>query len=71
MHEFPSNVPLLFYGVGFSPSMAVKILEAYEGTLEKNSPTNDERYEHNEMLLYEVNMWNHSCNPKVYVLSYS
>jgi hypothetical protein len=48
MHEFPSNVLVLFYGVGFSPSMVVKILEVYEGTLEEDSPNNNERYEHNE-----------------------
>jgi len=56
MHEFPSNVPLFFYSVGFSPFMAVKILEAYEGTLEEDSPIDNERYEHSEMLLYKVNM---------------
>jgi peptide alpha-N-acetyltransferase len=42
------------YCVGFSPSMAVKILEAYEGTLEEDSPPDNERYEHSEMLLYKV-----------------
>ncbi len=47
-------MPLLFYCVGFSPSMAVKILEAYEGTLEEDSPPDNERYEHSEMLLYKV-----------------
>jgi peptide alpha-N-acetyltransferase len=34
--------------------MAVKILEAYEGTLEEDSPPDNERYEHSEMLLYKV-----------------
>jgi peptide alpha-N-acetyltransferase len=48
--------PLLFYGVGFNLSMAFKILEAYEGTLEKDSPIDNERYEHSEMLIYKVNM---------------
>ncbi len=61
-------MPLLIYGVGFSPSMAVKILEAYEGTLEEYSPTNNERYEHSEMFLSKVNMWNHSSTPIIYVL---
>jgi tetratricopeptide (TPR) repeat protein len=40
------------------PSMAVKILEAYEGTLEEDSPPDNERYEHSEMLLYKVSMCN-------------
>jgi hypothetical protein len=71
MHEFPSNVPLLFYGVGFSPSMAIKILEAYEGTLEEYSPTNNERYDHNEMFLYKVNMWIHFSTLTIYVLNYN
>jgi hypothetical protein len=38
--------------------MAVKILEAYEGTLEEDSPPDNERYEHSEMLLYKVSMCN-------------
>eukprot|EP00271_Cylindrocystis_brebissonii_P017542 TRINITY_DN4604_c0_g2_i1.p1 TRINITY_DN4604_c0_g2~~TRINITY_DN4604_c0_g2_i1.p1 ORF type:complete len:965 (+),score=256.92 TRINITY_DN4604_c0_g2_i1:597-3491(+) len=33
---------------------AVKILEAYEGTLEEEVPPDSERYEHSEMLLYKV-----------------
>ncbi len=48
----------MVYCVGFSPSMAVKILEAYEGTLEEDSPPDNERYEHSEMLLYKVSMCN-------------
>jgi len=51
--------------------MAVKILEAYEGTLEEDSPPDNERYEHSEMLLYKVNIQNHSSTPTVHVLSCS
>jgi tetratricopeptide (TPR) repeat protein len=36
--------------------MAVKILEAYEGTLEEDSPPDNERYEHSEMLLYKATL---------------
>ncbi|KAL5682940.1 hypothetical protein ACJX0J_009325, partial [Zea mays] len=34
-------------------SKAVEVLEAYEGTLEDDYPPENERYEHNEMLLYK------------------
>jgi N-alpha-acetyltransferase 15/16, NatA auxiliary subunit len=37
-----------------SSSKAVEVLEAYEGTLEDDYPPENERYEHNEMLLYKV-----------------
>ncbi|KAL5659768.1 hypothetical protein ACJX0J_026893, partial [Zea mays] len=36
-----------------SSSKAVEVLEAYEGTLEDDYPPENERYEHNEMLLYK------------------
>uniref|UniRef100_A0A804PRC7 Protein kinase domain-containing protein n=1 Tax=Zea mays TaxID=4577 RepID=A0A804PRC7_MAIZE len=32
----------------------VEVLEAYEGTLEDDYPPENERYEHNEMLLYKM-----------------
>uniref|UniRef100_A0A804NRN5 Uncharacterized protein n=1 Tax=Zea mays TaxID=4577 RepID=A0A804NRN5_MAIZE len=35
--------------------MAVEVLEAYEVTLEDDYPLENERYEHNEMLLYKYN----------------
>ncbi|ONM06280.1 ADP-ribosylation factor GTPase-activating protein AGD1 [Zea mays] len=35
-------------------SKAVEVLEAYEGTLEDDYPPENERYEHNEMLLYKM-----------------
>ncbi len=53
----------MVYCVGFSPSMAVKILEAYEGTLEEDSPPDNERYEHSEMLLYKVSSEYVQCLP--------
>ncbi|AQK40489.1 ADP-ribosylation factor GTPase-activating protein AGD3, partial [Zea mays] len=34
-------------------SKAVEVLEAYEGTLEDDYPPENERYEHNDMLLYK------------------
>lgn len=34
--------------------MAVKVLEAYEGTLEEEYPPPSERFEHNELVLYKV-----------------
>jgi N-alpha-acetyltransferase 15/16, NatA auxiliary subunit len=37
-----------------SSSKAVEVLEAYEGTLEDDYPPENERHEHNEMLLYKV-----------------
>lgn len=37
-----------------SPSKAIEILEAYEGTLEDDYPPENERCEHGEMLLYKV-----------------
>jgi peptide alpha-N-acetyltransferase len=43
--------------------MAVKILEAYEGTLEEDSPPDNERYEHSEMLLYKVSSEYVQCLP--------
>ena len=48
---------LIFYLTSlttFSPSKAVEILEAYEGTLEDDYPPESERCEHGEMLLYKV-----------------
>ncbi|CAM6079648.1 unnamed protein product [Sphagnum tenellum] len=46
------------------PSMAVKILEAYEGTLEEDSPPDNERYEHSEMLLYKATLLEESGDPE-------
>jgi tetratricopeptide (TPR) repeat protein len=45
------------------PSMAVKILEAYEGTLEEDSPPDNERYEHSEMLLYKATLLEEAGDP--------
>ncbi|KAM7253805.1 hypothetical protein ACFE04_031487 [Oxalis oulophora] len=39
-----------------SPSKAVEILEAYEGTLEDDYPPDNERFDHGEMLLYKVSL---------------
>jgi hypothetical protein len=39
------------------------------GTLEEDFPIDNERYEHSEMLLYKVNMRNHSNTPTIYVFS--
>ncbi|ONM40504.1 tetratricopeptide repeat (TPR)-containing protein [Zea mays] len=38
-------------------SKAVEVLEAYEGTLEDDYPPENERYEHNEMLLYKISLF--------------
>ncbi|PNY10712.1 N-alpha-acetyltransferase 15 NatA auxiliary subunit-like protein [Trifolium pratense] len=38
-------------------SKAVEILEAYEGTLEKDHPPDNERCEHGEMILYKLLSW--------------
>uniref|UniRef100_A0A804NNI1 BAR domain-containing protein n=1 Tax=Zea mays TaxID=4577 RepID=A0A804NNI1_MAIZE len=40
--------------LNFDSSKAVEVLEAYEGTLEDDYPPENERYEHNEMLLYKM-----------------
>ncbi|KAH9560299.1 hypothetical protein CY35_06G098800 [Sphagnum magellanicum] len=45
------------------PSMAVKILEAYEGTLEEDSPPDNEKYEHSEMLLYKATLLEEAGDP--------
>ncbi|KAD2806185.1 hypothetical protein E3N88_39562 [Mikania micrantha] len=37
-------------------SKAIDILEAYEGTLEKDYPPDNERCEHGEMLLYKISL---------------
>uniref|UniRef100_A0A0D9V2Y2 Uncharacterized protein n=1 Tax=Leersia perrieri TaxID=77586 RepID=A0A0D9V2Y2_9ORYZ len=37
-------------------SKAIEVLEAYEGTLEDDYPPENERYEHNEMLLYKISL---------------
>ncbi|KAG2599107.1 hypothetical protein PVAP13_5KG457000 [Panicum virgatum] len=38
-------------------SKAIEVLEAYEGTLEDDYPPDNERYEHNEMLLYKISLF--------------
>ncbi|KAM5578948.1 N-terminal acetyltransferase A complex auxiliary subunit NAA15 [Rosa sericea] len=43
-------------------SKAVKILEAYEGTLEDDHPPDNERCEHGEMLLYKVSLLEESSS---------
>lgn len=43
-------------------SMAVQILQAYEGTLEDDYPPDSERYEHSEMLLYKAMVLEESGN---------
>ncbi|KAK1299486.1 hypothetical protein QJS10_CPB14g01154 [Acorus calamus] len=39
-----------------SGSKAIEILEAYEGTLEDDYPSDNERCEHGEMLLYKISL---------------
>ncbi|KAF8676019.1 hypothetical protein HU200_047522 [Digitaria exilis] len=36
---------------------AIEVLEAYEGTLEDDYPPDNERYEHSEMLLYKISLY--------------
>ncbi|KAG8044851.1 hypothetical protein GUJ93_ZPchr0008g13823 [Zizania palustris] len=38
-------------------SKAIEVLEAYEGTLEDDYPPENERYEHSEMLLYKISLF--------------
>ncbi|OEL18241.1 N-alpha-acetyltransferase 16, NatA auxiliary subunit [Dichanthelium oligosanthes] len=38
-------------------SKAIEVLEAYEGTLEDDYPPDNERYEHSEMLLYKISLF--------------
>lgn len=38
-------------------SKAIEVLEAYEGTLEDDYPPENERYEHGEMLLYKISLF--------------
>eukprot|EP00252_Welwitschia_mirabilis_P024175 TRINITY_DN7068_c0_g2_i1.p1 TRINITY_DN7068_c0_g2~~TRINITY_DN7068_c0_g2_i1.p1 ORF type:complete len:915 (+),score=223.86 TRINITY_DN7068_c0_g2_i1:244-2988(+) len=40
-----------------NPKKASEILEAYEGTLEEDYPPDNERYEHSEMLLYKISLF--------------
>ncbi|XP_073292059.1 N-terminal acetyltransferase A complex auxiliary subunit NAA15-like [Primulina huaijiensis] len=42
--------------LNFNALKAVDILEAYEGTLEDDYPPDNERCEHNEMLLYKISL---------------
>ncbi|CAO2179205.1 unnamed protein product [Urochloa humidicola] len=38
-------------------SKAIEVLDAYEGTLEDDYPPDNERYEHSEMLLYKISLF--------------
>jgi peptide alpha-N-acetyltransferase len=38
-------------------SKAIEVLAAYEGTLEDDYPPDNERYEHSEMLLYKISLF--------------
>uniref|UniRef100_A0A0D6R3U3 Uncharacterized protein n=1 Tax=Araucaria cunninghamii TaxID=56994 RepID=A0A0D6R3U3_ARACU len=47
-----------------NPRKAAEVLEAYEKTLEEDYPPDNERYEHNEMLLYKVSLLDECGDPK-------